>query len=456
LTVRQRRVLTVLIVVLLVVLGAMGWSVWTTMQAMPSVSLIPTPSPVPTSTSTPTLTPVPTVTPTPFLETGEAGKIAREVAEAREVLPRWETPLTFVDTYDLSVILYRYYQETPPFPLSARRTLEALALWPSVEVEANPVAQAENVAAMYLAEQRQFYLHRDWDDSFRKLRSQVAYGYARVLPEQYGDLARWRGEATSIDRSLALDAIATGDALMTFWRYADVEPGSPGAEALQGVLEPAILPVWRRTSPELDTLTRFPLKLGRDFALTLYENGGLSALDAVLRRPPRTTEQLLHPLEYEKHESFTALDPLVPDVDTGWALTHTETVGQALMQLTLETWASETMTTSVEGWDGDLLQVWAGPEDNRVALWQTTWDSRYEASIFGEQAQALLPRRAPGYVRQAERPEGLPPGTWWEGSDGAAFLYRYLDRVWLVWGDDASTVEDVAAILLEARNRGAD
>ena len=451
-TPRQRWLLISLGLLLLLVLGVMGWSVWTTLRAMPTVSLIPTPKLVPTWTPTPTLTPIPTITPTPFFATGEAGETARQVAAAREVLPRWETPLTFVDAYDLSVILYRYYRETPPFPLSAQRTLTALDLWPAVAVETDPVAQAETIAAIYLPAERQLYLRRDWDDSFRKMRSQVAYAYARTLPEQYGDLARLRAEATSFDQRLALDAAALGDALVTFWRYADVAPGSPGAEALQGLLEPAILPLWRDSSPELDALTRLTLELGRDFAVARYEAEGLAALDAVLRQPPRTTEQLLHPLAYAAHGDAATLDPLTPALDAGWALTHTGTVGQALMGFALDAWGDETLTTTVEGWDGDLLQVWAGPEGAEVALWQTAWDSKYEAFNFAAQVPARLPDRVPGYVREARRPDGLPPGTWWEGRGGAAFSYRYMDRAWLIWGDDAEAVARVASAVLAARD----
>ncbi len=451
-TPRQRGLLIGLGAVLILVLGAMGWTVWTSLRAMPTVSVIPTPTPVPTWTPTPTETPVPTVTPTPFFATGEAGEIARQVAAAREVLPRWETPLTFVDTYDLSVILYRYYRQTPPFPLSTRRTLTALDLWPAVEVETDPVAQAETIAAIYLPEERQLYLRRDWENSFRKMRSQAAYGYARALPEQYGDLARLRAEATTFDQRLALDAAALGDALVTFWRYAEVAPGSPGAEALLGLLEPAILPLWRESSPELEALTRLSLELGRDFAVARYEALGLSALDTVLRQPPRTTEQLLHPLAYEVHGDFTALAPLEPALDAGWTLTHTGMVGQALMRYTLEAWGDETMTTTVEGWDGDLLQVWAGPEGAKVVLWQTAWDEKYEAFGFEAQLPERLPARVPGYVRESQRPAAIPPGTWWEGRNGAAFAYRYQDRVWLVWGDDAGAVERSAAAVTEARD----
>jgi len=54
-------------------------------------------------------------------------------------------------------------------------------------------------------------------------------------------------------------------------------------------------------------------------------------------------------------------------------------------------------------------------------------------------------------MREAPTPDGLPGGKWWTGRNGAAFLYRYADRVWLVWGDDPEAITAVAMSLHEAR-----
>jgi hypothetical protein len=444
LTPRQRLVIGGLALVLVAVAAFMTWTVTTTMQAMPDVSLLPTWTPGP---PTPTFTPAPptltlTPSPTPPFEASRAGDIARDISEARGLLPRWETPLTLVDLYDLSVVLYRRYEEQPPFPLPAEPLLRALEVWPEGATRLDVVTQAEETAALYMPRERQLYLRRDWEGSEEVLRTQVAYGYAHALPEQYGDLQRLRGEA-SLDHRLALDALAQGDALLTLWRYADVQPGSRRAEALQEMVEAAVLPRWQGENATLEALARLPMELGSEFAAIVYETEGSEAMEEIMVRPPRTTEQILHPERYAEGGAFTVLEPATAEVEAGWVLTQSWTVGEALMRFTVETWAGETPTTTLDGWDGDLLQLWVNPEGEQVLLWQTRWDSREEAEAFAAQMSMLLPERIRG-VREEPLPANTPVGLWWEGRNGATFLRRRLDKVWLVWGSDWDTVHTLA------------
>ena len=442
-TARQRLLLVLLTLALFSVVGLLGWSIWTATHNIQRVSPLPTPTPAPTTLPSPTVTP----TARPFFDPSEAGAIAREVGEAREMLPRWETPLTLVDTYDLSVVLYRRTQTRPSFPLSDKQTLDALGLWPHGEVASDPVAEARDTAALYFPEEQQIYLRRDWSGSEELARTLVAYGYARTLADQYGDLPRLCAEATSLDRRLTLAALAEGEAFITLCRYAGVAPDSPEATALLDMIAAGTLPHWKIESSVLERLTRLPLELGHDFGSALYGEEGLTALDEALRRPPRATAQILHPQNYAAWRANTALEPLEVELGKGWELTLTETVGEALLGFTLSEWSQGLITPTVAGWGDDLLQVWEGPEGARVVLWQTAWKSMRQAAVCEEQLSGLLPRRVHGYVQEATPPEGLPHGEWWAGRWGAAFLYRRSNRVWLVWGDDVATVTAVAAAL---------
>ena len=445
-TSRQRLTLGLLTLALFAVIGLLTWSIWTATQNIQRVSPLATPTLAPPAL---TAIPSPTVTPTarPFFDPSEAGAIAREVEEAREVLLRWETPLALVNTYDLSVILYRRTQTRPPFPLSDRRTLDALDLWPHGEVATDPVAEARDMAARYFPEEQQIYLRRDWTAAADVARTLVAYGYAQALADQYGELPRLRAEPASLDRRLTLAALAEGAAFITLCRYAGVAPDSPEATALLDTLAAGTLPHWKIEHSVLERLTWLPLELGRDFGSALYEEEGLDALDEALRRPPRATAQILHPQNYAAWRANTAFEPLEVELGRGWELTLTETVGEALMGFAFSEWNQGLITYTVAGWDDDLLQVWDGPEGERVVLWQTAWKLTRQAVGCEEQLNGLLPRRVHGYVRQAPPPEGLPYGEWWVGRWGAAFLYRRSKRVWLIWGNDEASVAAVAAAL---------
>ena len=446
LTLGQGIILLLLILATVAVLFFMRQAIQTAQQGFATVSLLPSPTPGPTATPTPT--PTVTPTPTPYFTISMAGTLAREVAAARGLLARWETPLTPVDAYDLSVVLYRRYRAAPPFPLSEQRLLEILELWPAdFEAAPDPVAQAQLAAALYFPDEGQLYVRRDWPGEVDAIRAMVAYSYARALADQYGNLTRLQTESSALDRRLALEALAQGDALLSLWLFAGVAPGSPEAEALADAIAAANLPEWRAPAPVLDRLARLPLRLGSAFALEQYANGGSAAMDEALRRPARATRQLLEPDAYAAWTPQLVFDPLTVSLGRNWAAGHTETVGAALMAFTFAEWSGNTITPTLAGWNHDLLQTWEGPEGKRVTLWQTAWDSTEHAAAVFEALTRIAPTRLPGRATTTLRPEGVNWGRWWALEDEAVYLYRAVNRVWLVWGNDDSAVQTIARAL---------
>ena len=457
LTLTQQRVLLGLAASVIAVFGLLGWSVWTTLKAQPSSSPLPTatlpvsvlPSPTPRPTTTPSPTPKPTSTP-PF-DVGQAGIIAAEVADARGILPRWNTPLTLVDAHDLSTILIRRYSEHPPLPLEMRTTLEALRLWfwKDDGVRIDPYAQSFRMAAFYVSDTEELYLRRDWFDPKNVLEIQLAYGYARALPDQHGELPRLIEDAASFDRQLALTAVGDGDALLALWLYAGAEPGTERARALTDTIAEALLPRWKPDDPLLDDLSRLSLDLGAAFATALYAEGGTEALNTAVQRPPRSTEQLLHVDRYLDDDEPVVLMPIEPALERDWTPTQTDTLGEAMIRLTLLEWSNgDIAPDDVASWGGDLLQIWTGSDGADVVLWQTAWDSGHDAATFYGQLYDILPRPLlPGLIRDTTPSAALPRGRWWAGRQGAVFLYHYANRVWLVWGTDPAAVETVGAAL---------
>ena len=269
----QRWILLGLLVGLITVLGLLGWNVWRAVSLPQTPSPLPTPTPRPTltpsRTPTPTLTLTPSVTPTetplPPLDIAQAGMIATGVSDARGRLARWSTPLTLVnDQLGMSVILYRLYDAYPPLVLHLQPHLKALRLWFWEEVRVDPVAQAPAVGALYASDTEELYLRRDWPGARDVLEWQIAYGYARAVPDQYGDLPLLIANADSLDHRLALAAVGDGDALFSLWRYAGAEPGSARAQALTDAIADATTPRWRLVAdPLLDDLSQLSLTVRR-------------------------------------------------------------------------------------------------------------------------------------------------------------------------------------------------
>lgn len=464
LTRRQRIILAALALGVVLVMGLLAWSVWRTvrgtMHAEPVVSPVPTPrsqtvSPLPTPTPQPSATPTvtPSPTPTPAFDVSRAGLVAEEVADARQSLTRWGTPLTLVGKTGMAQAIYRHYQVWPPLVIRARPALEGLRLWFWETLRLDVVAQTEATAAFYAPHTEELILRRDWPGDLETLETHLAYGYARALPDQYGDLLTLIDEAPTLDRKLALIAIAEGDALVSTMLYRGLDPESAAARRLRMEIAQAICPRWQLEDALLEDLTCLAYRLGSQFAVAQYQAGGTEALDELILRPPRSTEQLLDHERYVAFEQPVLLPPLTPELGDDWVLTTTETLGQALMGVVLAEWLQlpDGDIAEVVGWGGDLLQVWQGPEAETLAVWQIAWDDNSAAvRTYGALKEALPRPLVPGRISDTTPTAGLPRGRWWAGREGAAFLYRRSDTLWLIWGTGADPVEIAASAIEQA------
>ncbi len=470
LTRRQRVILLALAMGVVSVISMLAWSVWSTLGTVASAAL-PTPPPTLPASATPVpaqmnaallrlpgglvSTPAPSPSPMPTFDVYQAGIISAEVADVREVRTRGDTPLTLVDELDMARALYAHYKAQPPLPIRVWPVLETLGLadpkLPLIDV----ITQAEQVASLYAPETTELFLRRDWDGSITDVETQLAYGYARAFADNYGDLTTLYDGAASLDRRLALAAVAAGDAVVSAWLLNDAMPSEPGpmTDAAATVLENltrAACPQWRDDNALLEQLSCLDLELGIDFVSSRYWAGGTAAMDAIVLRPPRSTEQLLRPERYAEADEPLVPLSIEPELGTGWALSETETLGEVLMGLVVTSWSEGKVgADAVAGWGGDLLQVWQGPEGGRVAAWQLDWDDSRTAALFHGHLLDLMPRAlVRGQIRDTTSPAPLARGRWWSGDQGTIFLYRRANHVWLVWGDDPAAVEAVAVSAL--------
>jgi hypothetical protein len=465
LTSKQRAILATLALSVIAVVSLLGWSIWRSLNAEAvdspfapppthATSVLPIPPPVTQTPSLPTATkvPAPTETPTtmPGFDVSQAGLVAADVSEARQSRTRWGTPLSLVDQTGMARALYRHYQNRPPVALQAQSSLQALNLWFWDALRLDIVSQASDTAVFYVPETQELLLRRDWDGALDTLETQLAYGYARALPDQYGDLTRLMDEATTLDRKLALTAVAEGDAFIALLLHRGLMPGSDASAALQAEVARAICPRWQIEDVLLEDLTCLAFRLGTEFAVAQYLDGGTDALDEAILRPPWSTEQLIDRDRYLAFEPPHLLTPLTPELAPGWTLTTTETLGQAIIGVTLAEWhdSGGEVDAQITDWGGDLLQIWEGPDDHSLAAWQISWDNVSAAvNIYGDLTEILPRQLVSGLIRDTTATAGLPRGRWWAGERGAAFLYRKVDTIWLIWGTDPATVERTAITL---------
>jgi hypothetical protein len=145
--------------------------------------------------------------------------------------------------------------------------------------------------------------------------------------------------------------------------------------------------------PFVQELQTWPYIDGPTFVAALAKDG-TQAVDAAFRRPPTTTEQVMHPETYpgERPRQIQIPD-LAMAVGPGWGDLDAMVVGEqwlrAMLALRLD---RDQAADAAAGWDGAAYRAWSDGRDAIVAL-QTAWDSPADADAFAQALTAWVGER---------------------------------------------------------------
>lgn len=135
----------------------------------------------------------------------------------------------------------------------------------------------------------------------------------------------------------------------------------------------------------------FPFRAGLAFVAALRRYESWSAVDAAYKRPPRSTEQILHPEKYAADEQPVPVTLDIPAELPGGTLVHSTVWGELGFALFLRAHGIplETANIAAAGWAGDrVLTVSLG--DQAVGLARYEWDSEVDAIEAYEAAVRAL------------------------------------------------------------------
>lgn len=255
----------------------------------------------------------------------------------------------------------------------------------------------------------------------------------------YGPPTDALSKADKADEAAAYSALLEGDSYLVqnLW-----------AERHLSADEQLLLALGGGGSGDVDVLLRapayvqqdllFPYTDGVEFVQRLYDAGGFNAVDAAYRRPPTSTEHILHPDTYEANQS--SAPPFLPDIAaaTGCTGLRSGTLGQFDMRATLDTHiASDEAERAVDGWNGDAYTVVrCGSALGMAERWQTdpgTDAGRLVDGLSKWAAKWSGSRRAPGADGR------------FSGPSGTGRILRSGNRVDLVLAEDGPTADRLVA-----------
>jgi hypothetical protein len=168
---------------------------------------------------------------------------------------------------------------------------------------------------------------------------------------------------------------------------------------------------------------------GAVVALTAYERGGWPSVDELYRKPPESTEQVLHPatklIPVRERPRRVALAKPQDEELVGNVL------GELQWKIYFEQWKSAGAADAAAGWGGDRYSVTRRKDGRLVGRIATTWDTARDAEQFATAYVASLAARFPGA-------DTSQPATGVARPDGTKVLVRTTGKhVFIVDGADA-------------------
>jgi hypothetical protein len=291
-----------------------------------------------------------------------------------------------------------------------------------------------------------------------KSESLLKHEFVHALQDQHFDLMKLLVQRPySFDRTEALFAVIEGDA-MNVQRRAE-EGAAYERKPLEEITrqETARFGVYREDvgqlfPPLLIETFIFRYRDGARFVEAVRRRGGERAVDELFRRPPASSEQILHPEKYQSGEaprdvrlaeqSFTA---------SGWRSVASTPLGEIGVRGLLMAGVKDQLAVrAAAGWGGDMAYLFERDNGEPLFVWKTIWDKPSDALEFFDAYNAL--QRARRATPEGDAPTGGDEAQHiWRDGPRTTLVRRRGDQVIIIRGTEAA-VQNALELEKQAMN----
>ena len=263
---------------------------------------------------------------------------------------------------------------------------------------------------------------RGFDSPKRKAKKQAAVDLeeARVvlihelvhaLQDQHLSLAKTMQEERDTDGENALRALVEGDATLAMISYVFDKEGVPltsltrDPARVRGLSGAVTAPMQGTELANAPPIVRVSLMSayvdGLSFAAALHGAGGFARVNRAYVELPQSSEQVLHPERFARHEPVQRVS--MPSAASLLGEQHTlvveDTLGELEMSVYFAQAAGEVVgRRAADGWNGDRVYVYRATDKKLSAVWITTWDDERQA-VEAERAALAVRAEVPANAR---------------------------------------------------------
>jgi hypothetical protein len=324
-----------------------------------------------------------------------AATIAEEIAAVEKIRGlKFTAPVNTVeiDRKDLPAHLRRQFEKSLPYSIEDwGDVMRALRLIDEKDTDEAIVSSLldlyqSQVLAYYDPPSKTFYTIRQLPEALQSLpMSEMldaginVHELTHALQDQHFQIGD-RDEALrdDTDANLAYHALIEGEASLVMLAYMIEKNGGSfdemiNSDLLGGVLSAAATQTLPGGGPRYFTeMLKFPYLDGLKFVIEGYRRGGWKELDKVYANPPRSSREILHPLDYFDHR-FTPLPFNDKPALSVFHLLSVEHLGEFHWRL---------LAGEADGWKADRVTIAQNRFCETTVLAETQWDTAAAAQRF--------------------------------------------------------------------------
>jgi phosphoserine phosphatase len=394
--------------------------------------------------------------------------VAKEVSKVRGLPLKKPIPNDVVDRDELRKRLLVMAAEDKTKAETAADAI-ALARWGMIPLATDYEAMVidlltEQIAGYYDPETKKLTISKSAGDDPQWAEMVLAHELDHGLQDQAFDLKKFEEVGgTEGDAAAARRALVEGDGIALMIEVMMLRQGMavPWANPMVAdSIEKAM------AVPGNDALDRaplaireamiFPYRAGFTFVAALRRRQPWSAVDGAFAKPPKSTEQIIHPERYLADDPPIPIELDVPASLASFTIAQNTVWGELGFQLFLRSNGVDpaAAATAAAGWGGDrtLVLVRAGDKrpDKAIGLVRSEWDSEADAIEAEEAAVKALDSSVVGAVLENTRTR-----TKWFGLDGTvSWVERRGAAVVLVRGAPAWAADALATEMWTASRVG--
>lgn len=324
--------------------------------------------------------------------------VAKEVSALRGLRLKRKIPNDVVDKDQLRTRLVTMANEDKTKRETAAEGF-ALARWGMIPLRTDYPALlievlTEQIAGYYDTDTKKLTISKSAGDDGDWAELVLAHEIQHGLQDQNFDLKKFENLPDSEgDASIARRALVEGDGIALMIEVMLKRQGlsSPWsnpqvADALEKSMSvPGAGDSLDKAPIVLRESLIFPYRSGLTFVAALRRRQPWSAVDAAFIKPPRSTEQILHPERYLADDKPVPIAIDLPASLRGYTMRHSTVWGELGFSLFLRSRGIDpaTATSAAEGWGGDRAMVFSRDGETRpekaIAIARTEWDSEADA-----------------------------------------------------------------------------